>query len=191
MALPIPYGVDPDETWEIDLTRVLAERGIELGRAVARNVREKAAKETDAKKRTELEAVAKASEDGSTKLEADVAAYVPGSGPVFTVGPIPNGKRGAVAGEGVELSRLTDARERGERDDAWSAEVVRWAVRGHRNLRRRDGTEIPFISEAVKWVGVERQVVSAKTLEAYGPFLGDLALAILESQRLDEARKNG
>jgi hypothetical protein len=190
MSLLIPYGVDPDETWEIDFARALAERTIRLSREVAKRVLENAAKEPDAKKKATLERAAKLSAEKVEALEVDLAKYEPGSGPVFIVGSIPNGKRGELAGEAYDVSRIEEGKTRGARDDAWAAEVVRWTVRGHRNLRRRDGAEIPFAAETMKWNGEDRQVPSRRTLEAYGPILSDLALTILDSQRLDEAGKN-
>jgi hypothetical protein len=174
----IPYGLNPDETWEIDFAAERAKSTVQDLRGAAARVTEK---DATAAKRIEEQAAA---------LEAELAAYVPGSGPVFVVGPIPNGMRAEIAGEAQALGSVTDDVEHARRDVAWSEKVIRWAVRGHRNLRTARGAEVAFEAEEVEWDGRKRKLVARPTLEAYQPILGDLALACLRSQRLDEAGKN-
>lgn len=174
----IPYGLNPDETWEIDFASVRAKAAIRDLRAAVERMREK---DPEMSMRLEGRAVA---------LEAELAAYEPGSGPIFTVGPIPNGMRAEVAGEAAAIGEVVDPVDHERRDVAWSEKVVRWSVRGHRNLRSRNGTEVPFATEEVEWDGRKRKLVARATLEAYQMILGDLALACLRSQRLDEAGKN-
>lgn len=203
MALPIIYGIDPDETWEVDFLAAQARRLIRANRAGAEAARNDAAKidpertpeaerEAAATRKGALEKAAAFCNEKAAKLEADLAAYQPGSGPVFLVAPLPNGKRGELIGEAQEVARLDDGKECASRDLAWSEQVVRWSVRGHRNLKKRNGQEIPFASEDLDWAGEKRKVVGRKTLEAYGAtgILGSLALLILDSQRIDEAGKN-
>lgn len=192
MALLKAYGIDPDETWELDFaledgrfTLEALRREVERGRAALE-------KEQDGEKRKASETRIAAAEKAIPALEADLAAYEPGSGPVFTVGSIPNGKRAEIQGDELEVFRLPDGKDRIVRDRAWAELVVRWSVRGHRGLRSlKTQKEIPFRSEAVEFAGEQRQLVSRKTLDAYGPIIGRLAVLVLRSQQLDEAEKNG
>lgn len=203
MALRIPYGVDPDETWEVDYVQESARRLIRANRAAAAVAREEAQRidpdrlpegeRQAARERVErVLAAAAACDAQAAKLEADLAGYTPGSGPVFVVGPLPNGKRGEIRGEGLEVARLGEGKDANARDERWAEEVVRWSVRGHRGLKSRRGAELPFVPETITWAGEPRQVVSRKTLEAYGAsrVLSELALLVLDSQRLEEAGKN-
>lgn len=206
--LPVVYGIDPDETWEIDYVAATTRRTIDSLRAHAKALRERAAGTDaslapDAKTveegaalaaavRVDLEARAADAEAKASAAEADLAGYVPGSGPVFVVGSIPNGKRAEILGESIETQRMEHGTEALVRDRKWSETVVRWGVRDHRNLLSGKSKQpIPFRPETIAWDGEERKVPGRKTLEAYAPILGDLALLVLDSQRMDEAGKNG
>jgi hypothetical protein len=189
--LPQAFGLDPDETWEIDFSLEAGRMTLEgLGRALTKRRAELAA-EKDEAKRAALEGVIASAEKAAANLEADLASYEPGCGPVFVVGPIPNGKRAEIDGESYEALRLADGKEKLARDRAWAESIVRWAVRDHRGfLSGKSRKPIPFVTEEVDFAGGKRTVVARRTLEAYGPILGDLALLILRSQRIDEAGKN-
>lgn len=191
MGLQIPYGIDPDETWELDFVEASARRTIGRLEEELAKAKERAEKEKDEKKRETLLDQVKAAEDAKAKLETDLAGYTPGTGPIFTLGPIPNGKRAELLGETIEVERAEGPKEAAIKDTAWAENVVRWSVRGHRNLKSgKSGKALPFHTEKVSFAGEEREVVARKTLEAYGRFLGDLALVVLRSQRIDEAGKN-
>lgn len=189
MAL-IPYGVNADEVWQLDFAAARGRRDLEIHRDAIERSRQLAAREADEAKREGLARAVAELEKKAAALEADLAAYVPGSGPVFQVGHIPNALRAELVGEAQEIDQATGA-ERMRRDVAWSEKVVRWAVRGHDNLRGRGGTVIPFGSDPITWEGQPRPSPDRRTLEAYQPFLADLALLAWQSQRLDEAGKNG
>lgn len=204
----IPYGLNPDETWEIDFAADRAKRELAFLAAYATSLREQAggvkpiasvvvngvaAQQFDVERvKTELLAQAAELDKKAAALQAELAAYVPRSGPIFTVGAIPNGLRAEIAGEAREKGALPDGTEKVRRDVAWAEKVVRAAIRGHANLiSSKSGAPVPFDSEPVDFLGKQRQAPSQRTLEAYQPILQDLALAALESQRLDETRKNG
>jgi hypothetical protein len=182
MALPMVYGIDPDETWELDF---IAEEGRLTLEMLRRHIdRMKADSVADA-------AALEGAEAKAAALERDLAAHASGAGPVFLLGAIPNGKRAEIQGDSMEVLKLPEGRERLVRDREWAENVVRWGVRGHRNLvSGKSKKPIAFATEDVTWWGEKRQVPSRKTLEAYGPILGDLAILILRSQRFDEAEKN-
>jgi len=180
MAIRIPYGIDPDETWELDLCAALATYAVETWEHTVARAKEKGD-----------DAATSAAEKALDAARADLAGYEAGSGPVFKIGHIPNGKRAEIGGEAMAKARLEIGPESEKRTRAWSEEVVRWSVRGHRNLRTRAGAEVAFVSEAEKWLGVERQLVSRRTLESYQAVVDDLAILILRSQRLGETAKNG
>lgn len=179
--LPIVYGLDPDETWELDYS-------LEVGR-----FRERVWGELLARAKTPAEAGE--AEAALTAARADLAGYAAGSGPIFIVGHVPAAKRPEIQGLGLELSKIPpDAKERPPGEFAWQREIVRWAVRGHRNLRRPSGAEVPFEAEGVPFDGETRQVVSRRTLEVYGlsgllQGLGGLGYLCLEPQRLSVAEK--
>lgn len=189
MAL-IPYGANPAETWPLDFAAARGRRDLEIHREAVAAARARAKAEPDEKKRSAIEQSATLLEQKAAALEADLAAYAPGSGPVFQIGHIPNALRAEIVGEAQEIDQAAGA-ERMRRDVAWSEKVVRWAVRGHDNLRGRGGTVIPFGSDPITWGGETRPSPDRRTLEAYQPFLADLALLAWQSQRLDEAGKNG
>jgi hypothetical protein len=190
--LPQAFGLDPDETWEIDFSLEAGRMTLDgLTRAIEKRRAEIAA-EKDEAKRAGIEGALAAAEKAAAKLRADLASYEPGCGPVFIVGPIPNGKKAEIDGDQYEALRLDDGKEKLARDRAWAAEVVRWSVRNHRNfLSAKSRNPIPFVTEEVDFAGAKRTVVARRTLEAYGPILGDLAILVLRSQRIDEAGKNG
>lgn len=183
----IPYGVNPDETWELDFPAVRAKRQIEKLRAAAERLRAKAEKpggEASLEAANELDRKRAA-------LEAELAEYKPGTGPIFVVGHMPNALRAEIIGESDEIIALPPGVEGSRRDTAWCEKVVRWTVRGHRGLRTASGVEVPFVAEAFTWEGQARSAPSRQTLEAYQEILGDLAPLALLGQRLDEAGKNG
>jgi hypothetical protein len=183
MPRPI-YALDPDETWEVDYS-------LEVGRFRER-IWLRLMADAEVKKEIEAGAQAKAALE---VVRADLAAYEPRSGPIFKVGHIPAAKRPEIQGLGLELSKIgPDAKERPPGEFAWQREIVRWAVRGHRNLRRRSGAEVPFEAEAVSFDGEQRQVVSRGMLEVYGQSglltgLGGLGYLCLEDQRLSDDEK--
>ncbi len=197
MALPKAYGLDPDETWEIDFSLEAGRMALEsMKRSLERN-RNALAAEQDEAKRAAFGTIVAAVEKAIAKSEAEIAAYVPGpTSAVFVVGPIPNGKRAELDGAQYEALRL-EGKAKIASDRAWAEQVVRWGVRGHRNFLdgKRDvetgeRKPIEFCAEEVDFAGGKRTVVSRRTLEAYGPILGDLALIVLRSQQIDEAGKN-
>jgi hypothetical protein len=191
MALRIPYGLDPDETWEIDFAEASAQRAVEEIGEKAAALKVAAEAEKDEAKRATLLAGVKAAEETKAKLEGELAAYVRGAGTIFIVGPLPNGKRAELLGESYEVTKIAPGKDHSVRDTSWSEEVVRWTVRGHRNFKSgKSGKDLPFHTETADFAGEKRTVVGRKTLEAYGRFIGELALVALRSQRLDEAGKN-
>jgi hypothetical protein len=191
MALHIPYGLDPDETWEVDFAEASAQRAIEEITARAADLKLAAEEAKDPEKKVAILAGVKAAEEAKAKLEGDLATYVRGTGTIFIVGPLPNGKRAELLGESYEVNRIAPGKDHSVRDTAWSEEVVRWTVRGHRNFKSgKSGRDLPFHTEEASFAGEKRSVVGRKTLEAYGRFIGELALVVLRSQRLDEAGKN-
>ncbi len=197
MALRIPYGLDPDETWEVDFVEASAQRAIERFTRTAEELEEAAKTERDPEKKAAILNGVKAAKEGRTKLAADLVKYERGTGPIFVLGPLPNAKRAEFLGESYEVGKIQADKEREVRDTAWSEDVVRWSVRGHRNFfdgkaRDEDGNqkELVFVAEEVPFCGEKRKVVGRRTLEAYGRFIGELALVVLRSQRLDEAGKN-
>lgn len=185
------YGIDPDETWEIDYSLEEGRFTLDALRREIERLLGDLAKEEDPTKRKALEHAVTSATATADRLEADLAAYAPGTGPIFIVGPIPNGKRAEIRGDSVELVRLDPGRERSQRSRDLDELVVRWGVRGHRNLLSgRSKKAIPFETEEVPFAGGTRKVVATSTLEAYGPILSSLALLVLRSQDLDEAGKN-
>ncbi len=211
MPRPI-YALDPDETWEIDYSLEVArfrERIWEQLLVKAKAASEAAAaalaghgdEETPVRAAAQAKAAAEAEAQAqaAAQLEAaraDLTGYEAGSGPIFTVGHIPAAKRPEIQGLGLELSRIApDAKERPPGEFAWQREIVRWAVRGHRNLRWRRGGDVPFASELVSFDGEQRPLVSRQTLEVYGQSgllqgLGGLGYLCLEEQRLSGDEKN-
>jgi hypothetical protein len=187
----VPYGLNPDETWELDFAAARAKREIGLLRSTAEFIQEKAQRTADAEAKKAHEATAADLEQKAKALQAELAAYFPRSGPIFSVGAIPNGMRAEIAGERQEIDRLDGGAEKSRRELAWAEKIAHWAIRGHTNLLQRSGVAIPFKAETVQWAGRARTAPDRDTLEAYQPILHDLALLALESQRLDEAGKNG
>ncbi len=163
------YGIDPDETWDVDYCLESIRLRVEEARAAGPGG---------------AEALAAA--------ERDRGEYAPGSGPVFRVGHPPSAKAYEIMGLAAENVGKPLGAEKLGTIYRWEREVVRWSVRGHHNLRfrRRDGTtaEVPFESAEV----AGRPVVSDKTLEVYGAsgLLGPLARMVYDAQRLSEPEKN-
>ncbi len=186
----IPYGLNPDETWELDFAEARARHELAILADVEKRLRADAAK-LNGDEQAAVAAEADAVAEKAAALRADLAAYEPRSGPVFTVGAIPNAMRAEIAGERQEIDRMEPGTERSRREVASSEKIVRWAIRGHSNLRSRSGAPVPFVAETIAWEGQSRSAPARVTLEAYQPILSDLALQALLAQRIDEAGKNG
>jgi hypothetical protein len=184
----IPYGLNPDETWQVDFAAERARDELQVLADTVADLREQATRAGAPV--SEIEARAAKVEEKAKQLEAELAAYTPKSGPVFTIGPIPNGLRAEIAGERMEISRLEWGAERERREAAWSEKVVLNAVRGHENLRSRSGAAVPFGADSITGPAGAHACPNRKTIEAYQPILHDLAHLCLKSQRLDEAGKN-
>ncbi len=174
--MPAVYGVDPDETWEVDYCLESIKLRIERLR----------------------EAVKDPSLPGAALAEAEreLEQYARGSGPIFIVGHAPSLKSYEFMGMAAEYVERPIGAEKLRDEYRWEREVVRWSVRGHRNLlfRRRDGTtpEVPFEQVEASSGGEKRKVVADRTLEVYGTsgVLGLLARMVVDSQRLTEPEKN-
>lgn len=185
------YGIDPDETWEIDYSLEEGRFTLDALRREIERLLGDLAKEEDPTKRKALEHAVTSATATADRLEADLAAYAPGTGPIFIVGPIPNGKRAEIRGASAEVAALASGRDRSHRLREIDELVIRWGVRGHRGLvSGRSGKPIPFTTETVPFAGGSRAIVSEATLEAYGPILSSLAFLVLRSQEIDEAGKN-
>lgn len=183
MAIRIPYGIDPEEVWELDFCAEVARMKARVERDVARSYREALAQEKSDGARQDLEASAARSEARAVEADADLAGYVAGSGPIFRVGAIPGRRRAELLGRRQELNALPTGAEKAIGLSDWARDVVAASVRGHRNLRRASGGEVPF--DAVDGRPSER------TLEAYDPILADLAWVVVSQQRLGADGKNG
>jgi hypothetical protein len=186
----VPYGLNPDETWELDFAAARAKHELAILAATEKALRDDAARKggPDAEALLREADAVKASADA---LRAELDTYTPRSGPLFTIGAIPNAMRAEIAGERQEIDRMPPGPERERRDVALAEKVIRWTVRGHEQLRTRSGASIPFVSDPLPWEGRTRTSPARATLEAYQPILHDLSLHALRSQRLDEAGKNG
>lgn len=182
MAIRIPYGIDPDEVWELDFCAEVARMKARVERDVAASYRESAAQAKDASDRLDLETAAAKCEARAVEADADLAGYQPGTGPIFQVGAIPGRRRAELLGRRQELNALRVGEEKAGGLADWARDVVSASVRGHRNLLRASGGEVPF--EAVEGRP------SARTLEAYGPILADLAWVVVSQQRLGADGKN-
>jgi hypothetical protein len=186
----IPIGIDPAETWEVDYCEEAAQHSIGLWReniALARAELEAAA--GDGAKTAAAARVASA-EKGLADEEAKLAAYARGSGPTFVVGWVPPSKRAEIAGMMLDAQRAATERERMAARHAWRREVVRWAVRGHANLRNAKGEQLPFDGVAAELGGEKYTNPTERQLTRYG-FLGSLADVCLAAQKLSELEKNG
>lgn len=177
------YGVDPDETWEVDYCLESIRIRIEQLHETIANPRTK----SDVRLR---------SQEAVVVAEREQEQYERGSGPMFLVGHAPTlktyelmGMAAEGMGRSVSGDKLCDVYR-------WEREVVRWSVRGHRNLRfrRHDGStaDVQFEQSDAESGGAKRVVVADRTLEVYGAsgMLGPLALMISDSQRLSESEKN-
>jgi hypothetical protein len=186
----IPYGLNPDETWECDFAATRAQHELLILSSTEKAVRDEAATKSGEEQKA-LVAEADRLKAKANALEAELKAYVPRSGPVFTIGAIPNALRAEIAGERQENVRLEPGPERARREVAAAEKIIRWAVRGHENLLSRSGAAVPFVADTIEWEGRKRPSPARQTLEAYQPILHDLALQALKSQRLDDTGKNG
>jgi hypothetical protein len=198
----VPVGIDPTETWEIDYCAAAAEHAIGIWRANVEAARAELAalptppacttdeaKAKNAAERKAFEARLAAAEKGLAEAEAELAAYVKGTGPVFTLGWMPPQKRAMVAGMMSEAHRAVTDDERLEMRADWRREVVRWTVRGHANLVNAKGEALKFDGKAVTLDGETYTQPSARQLNAYA-FLGSLADLCLAAQSLPELEKN-
>jgi hypothetical protein len=192
MALRFPRGIDPSETWDLDYVQAEGRHRLAVLKASIARQKEDAPKVESAEKRAALEAALARAEKAAATLEADLATYERGSGPIFVIGHIPNAKRAELSGDYDEVAALADGKEYRVRDRAWAESVVRWSVKGHRNLISDTGKPILFETEEAEFGGAKVQVVARQTLEAYGAFnlLTALPLLILSAQQIDEAGKN-
>lgn len=205
----IPVGIDPSEVWEVDFCLEAGRFAVEAWRETLARAREvEAAAMVGAEKgvgddeegavkakQAQAEAAEKvaAAERGLAAAEADLASYVPGTGPTFVVGHIPGARRAEIAGMMADTRAAKTDRERFPAEQAWRREVVRWAVRGHRGLFRRDGSEQAFDGRQVALAGETITQPTERQLEVYvgAGMLGDLCSICLRPQGLDEAGKNG
>jgi hypothetical protein len=176
----VPVGVDISETWEVDFCAAAGRDSVDAWRAVL------SAAGDDAAKRLAAEQALAAAED-------ELESYEVGSGPVIIVGHIPGAKRAEIAGMMQDAEGASSARERLPAEQAWRREVVRWAVRGHRGLRRRDGAEQPFEGTSVTIAGETFTQPTERQIERYvqAGMLADLAHVALTRQGLTGAEKNG
>ena len=182
MAIHIPYGIDPDEIWEVDYCAEVARTRSRIERDVAASMRDTAAGERSPEGRAALEASATRADARAAEAEADLAGYVAGSGPIFRVGAIPGRRRAELLGRHQEIAALSDGKEKALALAEWSRDVVAVAVKGHRNLKTARGLDVPFELTDGR--------VSDRTLEAYGQVLVDLAWVVLSQQRLGTDGKN-
>lgn len=182
MAIRIPYGIDPDETWDVDFCAEVARSGIQMERQVASAMREAQLTAKSPEARASLEASAARADARAKEAEADLAGYRAGSGPIFRVGAIPGRRRAELLGRHQEVSALEEGQAKALATTDWARDVVAIAVKGHRNLRTIRGAEVPFELTDGR--------VSDRTLEAYGQVLVDLAWVVLSQQRLEADGKN-
>jgi len=192
-------ALDPSETWQLDFSKAVLEQRLEIRKHIEKEAEEKleAVRATappehpapDAAAARELLRVRAVREEA----ERELAGYLPGSGPVFLVGHIPGAKKAAIDALGRSVRGIADLEERALADFRWAREVVRWSVRGHAGLRRRDGTEVAFATTAERFDGEPFDVVAKATIEVYAAsrILAELALFIVLGQQLEEVRKNG
>ncbi len=182
MAIRIPYGIDPDEVWEVDYCAEVARTRARIERDVAASMRDAAAAERTPEGRASMEAAAARAEARAGQAETDLAGYVPGSGTVFRVGAIPCRRRAELLGRQQEVAALAEGKEKALALAEWSRDVVAVAVKGHRNLKTSRGADVPFELTDGR--------VSDRTLEAYGHVLVDLAWIVLTQQHLGPDGKN-
>ncbi len=182
MAIRIPYGIDPDEVWDLDFCAEMARGRARIELEVAKSLRASAATERNPEAHAALLMAAERAERNAKEAGDDLAGYTPGSGPSFRVGAIPGVRRAELVGRHQEVSAMAEGREKAMASVEWARDVVSAAVKGHANLKTSSGREVPFDSEGGR--------PSAKTLEAYSQILTDLAWAILGQQRLGPDGKN-
>lgn len=180
MALQF-FGIDSSETKELDFSLEEGRARVALAKKRVEDLR--AAEKPDP---AAVEEAAKTLADH----ERDLAAYAPGSGPVFTVGLIPGAKRAELLGLLSEMGSTPRPSEFQLRDHQWARELVRWTVRGHRGWLSSKGRMLEFKAETVVFDGEERQVPSGATLESYTPILHSLARYCQAAQKLEDAEKN-
>lgn len=177
----IPTGINPDQQWTVDLCQEAARYAVEIAKAVV----EKAKADTGENAAEQLAAA----EAFVADAERELAAYVLGAGPIFTIGHISGPARAEIAGMIQEAHDATPGRAQFAAQHTWRREVVRAAVRGHRNLKGPDGAELPFDGTPIAFAGATVLAPSEKQLERYTPFLADLAAVCLRAQRLTDPEK--
>lgn len=182
MAIRIPYGIDVDEVWELDFCAESARAFIRLHQVTAESLRATAAVEKDEARKEAFNNAATEAEGKAQAAEADLKGYLPGSGPVFRVGSILARRRAELVGRKVEVDSMPEGSARAVAQVEWARDVVLAAVKGHRNLVRPAGGEVPFDLVDGK--------PSERTLEAYGSILSELAWVIFAQQRLGPDAKN-
>jgi hypothetical protein len=182
------YGLDTEETKECDLAHYVLELA-----ALARRSEVKGAKP---------EAVAEA-EKAAAAAEAELAAYKAGPDPLtFSVGHILEARWVELDAMRRAWIALPEGEAREEALRRWNREIVRYGIRGHRNLFTKAkgggrGASVAFKSatEEVTQDGakVKRSVVSDSTLEGYyrSGLMPLLAGVVFRAQGLGEDLPNG
>lgn len=160
MTIRIPHGIDPNEIIDLDLCQASTRLRVRVEGDVAERLKDAGQQAASAA------ALARCEE-----ARADLAAYQPGTGPVFRVAHIPMRSRASLTGRQTELQAMPEGVAKSEAWLTWARDVVAAAVRGHSGLKTASGREIPFLAHDGK--------PSEATLDAYGPFLVDLAWTVL------------
>lgn len=177
-GLPLS-AVDPSQTRTLDLFAAAGASMLRRAESIRDSVpQDDAATLAEANK--EVEAV-----------RAQIAGYVPGSGPLFLVGHMPGRKGAEVDGLGRIVLSHDDLVKRSVADFDWSRLIVRYSVRGHSRFTFSDGREVPFTTETLTESDETVSVVSRETLRVYeaSKILGRLAVHSIETQRLSESEK--
>lgn len=176
----IPFAIDPTETWTVDLIEEVKRYEIALWRKIASAARAEASAATTDVDRAAANEKLQTAEVALATAETDLAAYARGSGPQFVLGYLIGGKRDEIAGMAMDATKLGTEAERRAARAAWHAEVVRWTVRGHANLRNAKGAELPFQGQSATLYGETTLTQpTGRQLETYAPFLSDLATIAL------------
>lgn len=188
-----PVAIDPNETWTVDFCLESARHAVETWKQVVEQAKADAAA-LPATLAPELRRVAEnkltVTQAALAQAEKSLAEYVPGSGPFFTLGHIPDAKRAEIAGMMDEVDRALGAPARAAAQHAWRRELIRWTVRGHRNLRYRSGEEVPFTGASLALASRTITGPTDDQIDRYGTFIADLAAVCMEAQRLPETEKN-
>lgn len=172
-------AIDPSETVEVDFFAAAQARSIRLWREAAARAEAPGQEEALAFAQGQI-----------GEAEAELARYA-GDGPIFTLGLIPGEKRALILGLIQAAEEEKDRAQRAAAEHRWRREVIRWSVRGHRALRRANGSEAPFSSEEARSAGEAVLVPTEKQIEVYSAsgLFGDLAALALDAQQLGGAEK--